>query len=103
MSDRHGFHARIEREAFEARGDAIAQARLFRGLLSETDSRLRQAWAAGLLPAGVIPADLIERTRTALAGEVQPKPLTVAEAIAKAADELSRLGGHRLDHPETKS
>lgn len=74
---------------------AKAQANLFRGLLSETDSRLRQAWQRQVLPDGVIPADLIERTRAALAGE-PAKALTVSEAIDAAADELAQLGGTRL-------
>jgi hypothetical protein len=93
---RYGFHARAAREATYAGADAHAQARLFRGLLAETDAALRQAWAAGRIPAGVLSDDLIERTRAALAGETTAKPLTVTEAIADAASELSALGGHRL-------
>lgn len=93
---RYGFNARMAREASEARGNAYAEAQLFRSLLSETDSRLRQAWSAGLLPPGILSDDLIERTRAALAGETKAKPLTVGEAVKAAAEELASLGGHRL-------
>jgi hypothetical protein len=86
----------MAREATYAGADAYAQAHLFRELLAETDAALRQAWAAGRLPAGILSADLIERTRAALAGETKAKPMTVGEAVADAASELSTLGGHRL-------
>lgn len=80
---------RYLREAAWRDGDSAAEAHMFRKLLAEIDATLRRAWADGKLPAGVIPADLVERTRAALAGETKPPPVTVDEAIALALQRLT--------------
>lgn len=93
MSGRHGFHARMERDASMRASDALTRAELFRGLLAETDAALRQAWAIGRLPAGIVSDDLIERTRAALDGETKARPITTAEAVEMAVARIA------ADHP----
>lgn len=81
--------ARRNRDAGEFLSETMREVWLFRKLLAETDATLRRAYAAGRLPDGVIPADLVERTRAALAGETKPPPVTVDEAIALALQRLT--------------
>jgi len=89
------YYARQSATAQRELGAVRAEAQLLRDLLSETDSRLRQAWDAGKLPAGILPDDLIERTRAALSGDQSSRQMTVSEIAGEAVRELAKLNGHR--------
>jgi hypothetical protein len=89
------YYARQAGNASREAGAARSEASLFRSLVAEYDAILRRAWADGRLPAGIVSDDLIERTRAALAGETQAKPMTVMEAVQAAADRLEREQGAR--------
>ena len=86
------YYARESARAHRELADARADANRFRALLAETDDRLRQAWRAGRLPDGIIPADLIERTRAALAGE-EPGQMSTDDVVAEAVKLLAEMPG----------
>jgi hypothetical protein len=76
------YYARQAGNASRELGAARSEANLLRSLLAETDATLR----AGSNRSD----DLIERTRAALSGETQAKPMTVGEAVQAAVDRIAR-------------
>ncbi len=82
--------AQRTRESAGLLSASLRDARLFRALLAEM---------VAALPPGVVSADLIERTRAALAGETNAKPMTLAEAVDAAVERLSALPGITRTEP----
>lgn len=85
----YGFGANFRPRGVQTPKSApVTEATLFKALLAETDALLSRAWYDGRLPAGIIPDDLVQRTRAALTGETSMKQMTNAEAVAAAFDRL---------------